>query len=137
MAEQNRDSERELELAKMHLDAFKHLTTFCSGAILLTASVVAALFKEPTGVWLLMLSIGFFVVGAAAALAGLWSTIRSLDPLAQTPVSKVLRFYLMMSVGWAYLGVMFFALFTLGNLSILENKEAPQGKEQNLGGCNC
>jgi hypothetical protein len=130
VAEQNRNSERELELAKMHLDTFKHLTTFCSGAILLTASVVAALFPEPARLWLLSLSIIFFVTGLTFALIGLWFTIRSQDPHMLPVTSTFLSLHLAASVLGAYLGVLAFAFFATGNLSVLENKAAPQGKEQ-------
>ena len=119
MAEQEPGSERELELAKMHLDTFKHLTTFCSGAILLTATVVAALFPDPVRVWAFTLSMLFFVGAVTFALAGLWLTIRLLDASLQMPLSKYLRAFLTLSVVWAYFGVMFFALFAGVNLGAL------------------
>ena len=76
-------SERGLELAKLHLDTFKHITTFCSGAILLTATVVATLFPDPIRVWALTLSLLFFVGGVTFSLGGLVFTI-----FLQTPTRK-------------------------------------------------
>jgi hypothetical protein len=112
-------SERGLELAKLHLDTFKHITTFCSGAILLTATVVAALFPDPIRVWALTLSLLFFVRGVTFALGDLVFTIFLLDAHPQTPVSKVLSVLLTLSVVWAYLGVMSFGFFAGVNLGAL------------------
>jgi hypothetical protein len=101
--------------------ASKHITTFCSGAILLTATVVAALFPEPSRVWLLSLGIILFAAGVTVALAGLWFSLRSVDSHMQTPVSKFLSIFLTLSVLWAYLGVLSFAFFAAGNLGVREH----------------
>jgi hypothetical protein len=47
-------TKHELETAKMYQDAFKHLTTFSSGAVLLSSSVVAAFFEDPDNLWALL-----------------------------------------------------------------------------------
>jgi hypothetical protein len=74
-------TDRELEIAKMYQDTFKHMTTFCSGAILLSTAVVGALFPHPAYVWLLIINVVLFVFGAASAMLGLYFTPRYLDPI--------------------------------------------------------
>jgi hypothetical protein len=121
VADKNHDSkpqsERGLEVAKMHLDLFKHITTFCSGAILLTATVTTTLFPaELARLWLLSLSFIFFIAGLTHALGGLWATIRSLDSFMQTSVSTHVTLNLALSLLASYLGVLSFAFFAAGNL---------------------
>jgi hypothetical protein len=127
---------RELEVAKMYQDTFKHMTTFCSGAILLSAAVVSALFPEPHYLWLLITNIVSFVFGAASAMLGLYFTPRYLDlgrsTHAFTSLGRrfsrffasmglagylgILSWYLRTSVVLAYFGVLVFALFATANI---------------------
>jgi ABC-type nickel/cobalt efflux system permease component RcnA len=65
--------DREIERAKMDQDIFKHLTTFCSGAILVAATATAALFPDPQFVWLLIMSILCFATGVTASVMGLFT----------------------------------------------------------------
>ena len=97
----------------MYQDSFKHLTTFSSGALVVSATVVKALFPNPAGVTVLELSFAFFLLGAATATLGLWMAPESLEATnaleANTPTARArLRIYLTVSVSTSYLGVLLY-----------------------------
>jgi hypothetical protein len=134
-------TDRELEIVKIYLDAFKHITTFCSGAIVVTATVVGVLFPKPHYSFLLAFSIGLLLVGAAAGMFGLSSIIPYLAPSNQDESARRARplfqplevwerlgkallpalgspfAFLWISVLSAYIGIACFAFFALFNLA--------------------
>src|SRR5215208_1668543 len=75
--------DNELERLKMYQDSFKHMMTFCSGGILLSAAVTGALFPKPAFVLLLELSLGGLAVGVLAAMWGLYSVLGGLASAVQ------------------------------------------------------
>jgi hypothetical protein len=120
-------TEHELETAKLYQDAFKHLATFCSGGILLSSSVVAALFEDPRFLWLLFVSLALLGGGAFLATFGLITNLNHLDfnfrasareADAEFMIRKLKRkrsneFW--SSASTAFGGVVTFALFALWN----------------------
>jgi hypothetical protein len=103
-----------LERLKMYQDSFKHMTTFCSGAIVLSAAVTAALFPKPDGLGWLGISIVLFALGAFLSMVGLLIVASYMDSdAARHPLGRYLR----NSVIAAYGGLAFFALFIFGNLT--------------------
>jgi hypothetical protein len=119
-------TDHELETAKMYQDSFKHLTTFSAGAILLSSSVAAAFFKNPTNLWaLLYLSLGCFLVGAALATAGLYITVNHLDNAFRVDIIEAepgrrqrQRSILFRSSSFVtYMGVASFGVFALMNFN--------------------
>ena len=118
-------TEHELETAKMYQDSFKHLTTFSAGAILLSSSVSAAFFKNPTNSWTLYLSLSCFLFSAALATTGLYITVNHLDKAfradtieaepgrAQYRRSALFR----LSSSAAYTGVVGFSAFAVMNFN--------------------
>ena len=110
---EERDSDRELEALKMYQDNFKTLMTFSSGALVVVATVVGAFWPKPEHLWVLAVSLAFFLFGTAVALWGLVSVQRHVnDPENQN------KFYLhnglWLAVIFPYIGVTalgFFALF--------------------------
>ncbi len=120
-------TEIELERLKMYQDSFKHMTTFCSGAILLASAVTGALFLEPKPDYpqvlaprLLALSIILLAVGAAAAMLGLVKVpqymVGAIDD-SPGPTFTMNYVFLGISVVAAYLGILFFAIFAVENLT--------------------
>src|SRR5215210_3059980 len=86
---EERDSDRELEALKMYQDNFKTLMTFSSGALVVVATVVGAFWPKPEHLWVLAVSLAFFLFGTAVALWGLVSVQRHVnDPENQN------KFYL-------------------------------------------
>jgi uncharacterized membrane protein len=123
--QQNDDSNQltdiKLERLKMYQDSFKHMTTFSSGAILLSAAVTGALFPKPVLVGFLRLSIGLLALGAGAAMFGLLNVAIYMDSAIdiggeEEHTSRILYTLLWLSVGVALVGVMLFAVFALANL---------------------
>jgi hypothetical protein len=128
--QQNDDSnpltDIELERLKMYQDSFKHMTTLCSGAILLASAVTGALFPKPDLVGLLAFSILFLAVGALAAMLGLVIVARYIDEALDgstitipslTVPSYLLSWMLWTSVGVAYIGLAQFAWFAWTNFN--------------------
>jgi hypothetical protein len=106
----------DLEVAKLYQDTFKHMTTFCSGALAVAATTVAALFKNAEVITILSFSFICFLLGAAAATLDLYRTLQALAP-------EGLWVYLGLSVALAYValayvGVAAFGLFVLVNFSL-------------------
>ena len=118
-------TEHELETAKMYQDTFKHLTTFSSGAILLSSSVVAAFFVKPD-LWALYLSLAFFLIAVALATLGLRITVRHLDEDFRAGASdadadrrhRLMSNFCTGAVVAAYTGVVWFAVFAAYNFVI-------------------
>ncbi len=118
-------TEHELESTKMYHDSFKHLTTFSSGAILLSSSVVAAFFKNPTTLGALYLSLVCFLISVALATLGLHATVFYLnrafrvgatDARAARRRNRRDGFYTGSAFS-AYLGVFSFGVFALMNFN--------------------
>jgi hypothetical protein len=121
--QQNDDSnpltDTELERLKMYQDTFKHMTTFCSGGILLASAVTGALFlPKPDFVPLLALSIFLLAVGALFAMLGLNSVTRHIDSAIDGSTESPLDLHhgLRLSVWLAYVGLLIFATFAMANL---------------------
>jgi hypothetical protein len=121
--QQNGDSKPltdiELERFKIYQDSFKHMTTFCSGAILLSAAVTGALFPKPIIPGALAISIFLFSVGALFALLGLVFVPRYIDEAVgyrSTGFPDILGGMLWFSVGGAYSGLVSFGIFAVENL---------------------
>jgi hypothetical protein len=66
------------DAAKTAQDTFKHMTTLCTGAVVLTATVVGAFFRELNEIWTLWLSIVFLLSAMAAAMLGLYGVTLNL-----------------------------------------------------------
>ena len=122
MTEERETEEKEfdhtLEIVKMYQDAFKHMMTFCSGALVVSAAVVSAFFPKPHGVIVLSLSFFIFLAGAAAAMVGL---LRAPEYLGEhSVVARLrLRMWLTLSVAAAYLGLGLFGGFAVVNFTSL------------------
>lgn len=127
--QQNDDSKSltdvELERLKLYQDSFKHMTTFCSGAILLVSAVTGALFlPKPDYVLTLQGSIFLLSFGALFAMWGL-AFVPGLIDGSTTPPSRwlwflrpsSLRWLLWLSVGAAYNGFSLFSYFAAINLA--------------------
>jgi len=59
------------ETIKYQYEYFKHMTTLCTGSILIIVALLEAIFREPECVWVIVISIlGFFVslIGSLAML---------------------------------------------------------------------
>jgi len=107
-------SGRELELAKMYQDSFKHMMTFSSAAIAVTATVVGAFLDNPKLVAMLGLSIVLLAFGALAATLGLARGPRYLEGPSEPP-GWSRRGVLRLSAYSAYTGVGVFATWTVLN----------------------
>ena len=123
--QQNDDSnpltDIELERLKMYQDTFKHMTTFCSGGILLSAAVTGALFPKPDALWVLVISIGLLALATLAAMFGLYTLHRRLDSSildgnTENPYNPQFN-WLRLSVFAAYVGLLSFAAFAVMNLA--------------------
>jgi hypothetical protein len=121
--QQNDDSKPlpdiELERLKMYQDTFKHISTFSSGAILLTSAVTGALFlpKLVNGM-LLALSIVLLSVGTFGSLMGLALVPRRIDSAidGSTRPPWRLTVLLWVSVLSALFGMVLFSYFAVYNL---------------------
>jgi hypothetical protein len=133
--QQNGDSKAltdiELERLKMYHDSFKHMMTFCSGAILLASAVTGALFlPKPELPLMLAFSIGLLAFGALLAMLGLVQVSRYMDSAAKSsievpdvppahrpiPPSMTVEKVLWVSVGAGYGGVALFSTFATTNI---------------------
>jgi archaellum biogenesis protein FlaJ (TadC family) len=115
---EEREFGRTLELVKMYQDAFKHMMTFCSGALVVSAAVVSAFFPKPQGVIVLSASFFAFLLGVAAAMVGL---LRAPDYLeSNSAVARLrLRLWLWLTVVAAYLALVLFGGFAVANFASL------------------
>jgi hypothetical protein len=101
-----------MEAVKMYQDTLNHMTTFSSGALVVSATVVGALFSKPDAVFVLALAFIFFLFGAAAAMLGLYYAPGYLETGRSTAGLKI---PFGISVGASYFGVLLFALFAFLN----------------------
>jgi len=101
----------------MDQDTFKHLTTFSSGAILVTASATAALFPNPQFVWLLIITILCFATGVTGSLLGLFTATYNTWTEHRPPGWKRFRnVSLIISLSSVYFGILAFGAFAALNL---------------------
>jgi len=56
------------EVLKYHYDYYKHMTTLNAGSILIIIAVLEGIFKEPKGIIIILISIGFFVLSLLCSL---------------------------------------------------------------------
>jgi archaellum biogenesis protein FlaJ (TadC family) len=112
----------DLERLKIYQDSFKHMMTFCSGAILLFSAVTGVLISNPNRVWFLAASIVLLAMGALFSMFGLVrvpSYMHSSKDDSSVPTSvptALLDWYLSISALAAYVGLALFAAFAVGNL---------------------
>jgi len=57
-----------LELVKSYVDYFKHITTLNTGCILIIIALLEGVFENPKGLFLIAVSIFFFVVSLVCSL---------------------------------------------------------------------
>ena len=120
--QQNDDSNQltdtEIERLKIYQDSFKHMMTFNSGGILLSAAATGALFPKPEFPVLLAFSIFMLSTGALSAMLGLVYVPRHIDSAigGNTRPTISLRSYLQWSMLTAYAGLSLFAIFAALNI---------------------
>jgi hypothetical protein len=78
--------------------------------------VSGALFSNPTKIYTLIISIVLFIFGALAAMAGLVVAPDHLESGLRRENRGMMRTVLITSLVLAFLGLMFFAGFALGNV---------------------
>jgi hypothetical protein len=108
-----------LERLKVYQDSFKHMMTFCSGAILLFAAVTGALFLDPkpNAPLLLAFCVVLLTLGALFAMLGLVVVPRRIASGVSTGDLGFMHSLLWASVLAAYSGLANFSLFAVVNLA--------------------
>lgn len=107
---------------KLHYDAVKHITTLCTGSILILVTFLEKLFTNPSWKWLVSVTFGlllFSIIGSLYAMMHIASAVRDVTHVAaysrEGGERAILIFTILSYVGFIC-GIISLIVFAIRNL---------------------